>query len=246
MFPHLLQHLSPAFQPVHPVHYITAHLTLGSLLEKWGAVNSTIKAFTQQKVSYDCMYPSMNISSVSLVLISFKTQRKTANQESFSWVPYCFAVLTASFSGGKLFLSNLCSCWFIQSLLYLDSCACSLGWLSHNESAPLLCSELAPCLKGKDHTLPVALCSMDWHRRWWQATGQGQVKRWQRADWNSGFLYRSGEYWKSMTSLESSKSFLSQYEPKWDECLVRAVNKERTYSCMKPLATVCLHFLFVF
>lgn len=144
MLPHLLQLLSPAFQPLlHPAHHIPAHLTVGSILLK-DAVSDTIKAFTQQKISYDYMHPLMNISSVFLVLISFKTDGQFAYQESYSWVPYCFAVLTASCSGGKLFfLSNLCSCWFIQSLLYLDSWACSEGWLSHKEEgASLLCLKL--------------------------------------------------------------------------------------------------------
>lgn len=117
----------------------------------------------------------MNISSVSLVLISFKT---FAYQESYSWVPYCFAVLTASCSGSKLFfLSSFCSCWLIQILLYLDN----LGMLNGVAEPLWRClfalPEVALCLRGKDHTLPVGLCSMSWHRRWWQVTGQGQVKK---------------------------------------------------------------------
>lgn len=84
MLPHLLQHVGAAFQPVlHPAHHVPTHLTVGSLLQK-GPVSDTTKAFTQQKVSSDCMHPLVNISSVSLVLTSFKTDGQFANQESYS------------------------------------------------------------------------------------------------------------------------------------------------------------------
>lgn len=215
MLPHLLQHWSTAFQLVlHPAHPVPAHLTVGSLLQK-DAVSETVKAFTEQKVSYDCMYPLINISSMSLVLTSFKTDWQFANQESYSWLSYCFSVLTASCSGGKLFfLSNLCSCWFIQSLLYLDSWACSVGWLSYKEEGTSLFCLRLPCVCTEKTLLPCG--SLQHGLRQKMMTGyraRPSKERWQRAYWNSDFLCRFGESWRVRRPI---KVFPSQYEPKWD------------------------------
>lgn len=107
--------------------------------------------------------------------------------------------------------------------------------------------EVVLCLEGKVHTLPVGVCSVGCHRRrWCQATVKTrwrEVTEGRLKHWLSIYIWRVQ---KVHGSQEANKSFSSQYEPKWDECLARAVNKARKYSCMNPLATVCLHFLCVF